>query len=733
MHVRISKVNRNGKTYEYPQLVQSFRRPKDGMPAHRVVASLKDLSELEVHNLRRALEAAKQGRGVVVAPQRRNRPGKVNKPIANLRYLDVAVLLQLWNEWELSELLRDVLPRDLDPQVVAALAIQRCTAPGSKLAATRWFQRTALPEVLGISLRSFNNSRVHRVLSALERADETLQLRLARKVSDSQGAFTALFADLTDTWFVGHGPAIAQRAKTKEGLIRRKVGIALMCNSDGYPLRWQTVNGRSADAPVLNELLNGVRSATWAASVPVVLDRAMGTSAWLARLHATGLHFLTALVRAEFSSYAPNLPHGSFANLQPDPAPDGGPDPWLAKARALAVEAGMDRVDDDLFIGGFEIIEIRTPTPQSQPLADHAEPTVRAMALCRALEVAVQTGAHGSYAAAGKALGLKAGVGKKYRQLAKLPESIQQDILTGRASGQSLAALIRIAKLQDHEAGRSAFEALVAAQPKRRPPVESGEADPAPDAEEQAPEDTQSIQLRAVASFNPELFVEQRRKARSRLEEIDKFIEQLNCKLANPRSTRDKQGVAAEVDRRLRRDNFLKAFEVDVQEQAIAGKTRLQVTVTLNSDDWEKRRRYDGFSVIVGHCGLKLTAEQFCRVYRAKDAVEKDFEIIKGLLKLRPLHHRTEPKVHAHVTICMLALLLERTLSRRLRGKHSGKAALEQLQDCDLNLYETQGADMDAYTITRPNTEQADLLRQLGMAHLADDAHLADSLMPRQA
>jgi hypothetical protein len=45
--------------------VESFHRP-DGVPTHRVIASLGALSDLEIANLRTALEASRQRKTVVV-------------------------------------------------------------------------------------------------------------------------------------------------------------------------------------------------------------------------------------------------------------------------------------------------------------------------------------------------------------------------------------------------------------------------------------------------------------------------------------------------------------------------------------------------------------------------------------------------------------------------------------------------------------------------------------------
>ncbi len=65
MQLRVSRTTRNGRTYEYAQLVESVRR--DGMPTHRVVASLGALSALEIENLRAALMASRQNKPVQVA------------------------------------------------------------------------------------------------------------------------------------------------------------------------------------------------------------------------------------------------------------------------------------------------------------------------------------------------------------------------------------------------------------------------------------------------------------------------------------------------------------------------------------------------------------------------------------------------------------------------------------------------------------------------------------------
>jgi len=371
MHVRVSRVTRQGKTYEYAQLVESFRRP-DGMPAHRVIANLGQATSLEVENLRTALGAALERKRVVVA--RNVAPAKAApQPIANLRYLDIAVLLELWRAWELDDLLRAVMgPSDAVVAasfVVAALCIQRCVDPGSKLYATEWLPRTALPQLLSLPAESFNNTRVHRVLDELDAATPSLMPRLVERYQSRDGVFASLFIDVTDTWFVGEGPALAERAKTKEGRVERKIGIVLLCNQQGDPLRWEVINGRESEVVAMSRMLALVGGLSWAQQVPLVCDRAMGRTAQIRQMLAVGLHFVTALTTPEYDAYTNRIPHQVVAEFE---LRAGCYEEDIAEAARLVEAAGLQRVEDHLFVLDLGIVEradegsVEQPAPVSE-------------------------------------------------------------------------------------------------------------------------------------------------------------------------------------------------------------------------------------------------------------------------------------------------------------------------------------------------------------------------------
>ena len=78
-----------------------------------------------------------------------------------------------------------------------------------------------------------------------------------------------------------------------------------------------------------------------------------------------------------------------------------------------------------------------------------------------------------------------------------------------------------------------------------------------------------------------------------------------------------------------------------------------------------------------------LSAEDIALGYKQLLEVERGWRDMKQILDLRPVHHRLEDRIRAHVTLCWLALLLIRiaetttdqtwnNLSRELQRLHVG-------------------------------------------------------------
>ena len=729
MHLRTVTTKSNGKTYRYAQLVESFRRSSDGKPAVRVVAHLGKLPPGTMANVKMALDASRAGKSVVLAEEQ-----VVGlKPMAaeaNLRYLDVAVALALWRQWSLAELIDELL--DLaDAQVraadvIAALVLQRCVEPGSKLLATRWFPKTSLPELLGIAPAQFNNSRIHRVLEALDRIGDKLQSRFATLCSAREGAFATLFIDVTDTWFEGQGPALAEKGRTKEGMFRQRIGIVMLCNEHGYPLRWKVVAGKRPDSQCIGEMLDGIAACSWAAEAPMVCDRSMGQASSVDKLIRSGLRFITMVPVNEINTYAGEQSvFDALASLKVTPGDEAQPSDIQCAAQTAA-QAGMECIiKEQRYVLDLGIVEVPTNRAEERDAANGRSRAARVPLSPRTgLRLAQQLHSelNAPEAPSQAQLGVLHGYSRQFVtslfKLLTLPKDLQKAIRAGKADSLSLRSILAVTWLHEEDQQRSAFEELLR---KRRSSLrQTARSRPSP-LRRAKHHDAKTV--RAVLTFNPEICVEQRLEAERHLGQIHDFVSKLNQKLQSPHPNRSEASIYRLINGKLERRNLIGIFGVHLHRRDSGSRKFWEVELQFKSKVWAKQRSHDGFFLLVADPDLPQSATELVRLYYAKDKVEKDFEVIKGLIRLRPVRHHTDAKVRAHVTLCMLALLLARTLERALADtplRLTAAAALEILDSCHLNRHRMPRAGTPLYSITELTAEQRALLTALHLEHLGD-------------
>jgi hypothetical protein len=726
MHLQVSRSRRKGKIYEYARLVESYRNA-NGVPAVRIIANLGHLDAVALENLRTMLRASRDGKRVL--SERDIPSSRPLRPAENLRYLDVAVLLELGRRFGLVGLLEQVMPRgeaDVSPcDVVMALCLQRCVDAGSKLYAERWFPRTALPEILRIAPESFHNTRIHRVLDELDAASEVLMTRLPMLYASQGKVASAMYLDCTDTRFVGQGPKLAEVSMTKEGMFERKVGILLLCDSNGLPLRWKVLAGRTGETPAMHEMLATIRGLSWVGDAPIVTDRILGTGADIRKLLASGIRFVTASRTKEFETYAPELPHGLLENLNcPTTADEDQLQTCAREARHRIAAAGFDEERPSLWIRDLGKVQLGTVETIERGQSHDESHGARALRLIREIKERVDHGDSPTFQRAGQRLGVTRHLVRWYRPLLRLDEEIQREVLAGNFEHVSISQLLRVAAVSGVEAQRralndAALESPLTALAKPHQPHKF-ENEPEPSSVARC--------VRVVACFNPERFAEQRRSAQELLDDVQLAVVQLNQQLAHPNRGRTYQKVERAAERILERKNASGIFAMHISEDAENGQTRFQVRVELNMAKWRLRCRYHGFLLVLAHPDLQLSASRLAQLYRDKDQVEKDFQTIKSLIKLRPVWHHTDRKVRAHVTVCVLALLLERLLSDAVPKLTTGEA-LETLESCQLNRFNGQRASH--YLVTEPTRKQQALLRTLRMAPLIDDDLISAQIQPR--
>ncbi|HII16845.1 TPA: hypothetical protein HA361_02940 [Candidatus Woesearchaeota archaeon] len=110
-------------------------------------------------------------------------------------------------------------------------------------------------------------------------------------------------------------------------------------------------------------------------------------------------------------------------------------------------------------------------------------------------------------------------------------------------------------------------------------------------------------------------------------------------------------------------------------------KRYLTQTGKLREHELQEAEKYDGISLLFST--KPLSPEEVTRKYFEKDVVEKAFQSLKGVVKIRPVRKWIAERVRAHVFICFLAYLLIAIMNHKLRKKHQPFNAVEALEELE--------------------------------------------------
>ncbi|WP_414686557.1 IS1634 family transposase, partial [Mycobacterium sp.] len=158
---------------------------------------------------------------------------------------------------------------------------------------------------------------------------------------------------------------------------------------------------------------------------------------------------------------------------------------------------------------------------------------------------------------------------------------------------------------------------------------------------------------RLVACKNPFLEAERARNRESLLAAAEADLAKIAAACTRARAPlRGTDKIAVRADRVLAKRKIAKHFTIDIGED--------HLTYARNQDSIAAEAALDGIYVLRTSVPADtLDAAEVVAGYKNLANVERDFRIIKvDDLDLRPIHHRLDDRVKAHVLICMLACYL---------------------------------------------------------------------------
>jgi transposase len=205
-------------------------------------------------------------------------------------------------------------------KVVELLAVNRLCAPGSELQIhERWYDRTALGELLGCSPAIAGKDRLYRALDKIVALKPALEEHLGQRWKDLFAADTqVLLYDLTSTYFEGRAEGVE---KAKHGYSRdhrgdcRQLVLALVVTTEGLPLTYELFAGNTHDASTLKEIMERMEQRHGKSDRIWVFDRGIVNQENLDLLNQRGIGYLVGTPRHRLSEFEKELLSGPWQKV----------------------------------------------------------------------------------------------------------------------------------------------------------------------------------------------------------------------------------------------------------------------------------------------------------------------------------------------------------------------------------------------------------------------------------
>jgi len=201
---------------------------------------------------------------------------------------------------------------------------------------------------------------------------------------------------------------------------------------------------------------------------------------------------------------------------------------------------------------------------------------------------------------------------------------------------------------------------------------------------------------------------EQRQREKA-MERVRQSLEKLQTRVAQGR-LKDPAKIGAAAQRILSRNHGHRYYAWEL----VAGHFEFRE----HPVNLPREKKYEG-KYLIQTDQTAMTPLEAVAQYKELNEVERGFRSLKDPLGMRPIWHRRERRVRAHIFVAALAFLLERMLERALKDAGvplSAQAALTALQTIRQVRFQVNGEERTGVTPGSPHARQ--VLRALNITEL---------------
>ena len=499
---------------------------------------------------------------------------------------------------------------------VIAMVAARILAPESKLATTRWWETTTLPRML--ALGGSDEDDLYAAMDWLLDRQERIEARLAKRHLSEDAL---VLYDLSSSYFEGSSCPLGALGHNRDGKKGKlQVNYGLLTDDRGCPVAVSVFKGNTVDTKTLLPQVQRIQGQFGIERLAIVGDRGMISQTqidelkvipgvdWITALKGSAIHKLVDAhqvqldlfdERSYFQLTHPDYPGERLVACR---------NPVLAERRANKRQALLKATARELeaIQGLLERAKLRG----SEKIARRVKRIIGPCGLAEQFTLTIEE-AHFAYRLPDPERAAAALLSAFEKKLRQVRARIARGTLQGRAEIEArLKSIAKQHKLDEQvvlDIGEDRFDYHI-------------------------PDQSTALK-RSLEGF------------RQALERIRVLVEQGRFGGRDRIGVRvgkviDKYKVGKHFILKIRDEDF--TFRVD--EQKVAEEAAL-----------------DGIYVIrTSVDSARMSAADAVRSYKSLSQVERAFRSIKTVdLKVRPIHHHLEPRVRAHIFLCMLAYYVE--------------------------------------------------------------------------
>ena len=321
MHLSYSFSTYKGKKYKSYAIAESYREGK--LVKKRNIWPIGKLTDQQAAQIQLILKIAK-GQDQVLT-QLKHIVVKDSKA-----YLDIAVVNELWNYWQLDQAFDfEISDSSLStPLLAKILTINRCTDPCSHYSVPKWAKQNALAQVLNIELGGLNDDKIYYELDKIHQNHFAIENYLFKQTYFKNSAsYQYIDYDLSTSYFVGYTCKLSAFGKGKiECRGRRQVLLGVLINNEGDPFKWDVFPGNTAEVNTLKQNINAckTRFKLSGANVTLVFDRGIISDDNAQLIKDAKMKYISALDRNQIAGCGIDLsPFKKISSDDFSPKPDG--------------------------------------------------------------------------------------------------------------------------------------------------------------------------------------------------------------------------------------------------------------------------------------------------------------------------------------------------------------------------------------------------------------------------